>query len=99
MEDGIGQARLTGAEELAGPADLEIDFGEDEAGIVLFHGLETGGIRVRWNGCKKETVALVVAAADTAAELVELGETEALGALDHDDRGIGDVDTHFDDGG
>ena len=30
---------------------------------------------------------------------MELGEAEPFGALDHYHRGIGDIDTHFDDGG
>ena len=36
------------------------------------------------------------AAADAPAQLVQLGQAEALGALDHHQRGIGDVDADLD---
>ena len=41
----------------------------------------------------------MVTAADASPELVELGEAEALGAFDHHDGGVGDIDADFDDGG
>ena len=37
-----------------------------------------------------------LAAADPAAQLVELGEAEALGVLDDHQRGVGDVDADLD---
>ena len=40
-----------------------------------------------------------VPAADTAAELVEIGEAEVVGAVDEDGVGVRDVDAVFDDGG
>ncbi len=36
------------------------------------------------------------APADPAAQLMELGETEALGMLDDHDGGLGHVDAHLD---
>ena len=39
------------------------------------------------------------AAAHSAAKLMELGEPEPVGVLNHHDRGIGDVQPHFDDRG
>jgi hypothetical protein len=42
-------------------------------------------------------VGLVVRATDAAAQLVQLGETELVGALDDDRVGIGDVDARLDD--
>ena len=38
------------------------------------------------------------AAPDAAAQLVQLGQPEAIGVLDHDDRGVGDVDADLDHG-
>ena len=35
-------------------------------------------------------------AADPAPQLVQLGQAEALGVLDHHDRGVRDVDAHLD---
>ena len=41
----------------------------------------------------------MLASADAATELMELGETEALGFFDEDDSGVGDIDADFDDRG
>ena len=38
-------------------------------------------------------------AADAAAELIEIGQAEAVGAVDEDGVGVGDVDAGLDDGG
>jgi hypothetical protein len=48
---------------------------------------------------EEDAVGLFGAAADAAAELVELGEAEAVGVFDDHDGGVGDVDADFDDGG
>ena len=104
VADGVGAAErhgagLTETEDIAGAADLGVFFGEfeavgglDECGesIGSFGGLGVG---------EEEAVALVGAAADASAELVELGDAEAFGLLDDHDGGIGHVDTDFDDGG
>ena len=42
---------------------------------------------------------LLVAAADTSAQLVELREPEIVGVFHNQRIGVGDVDTGFDDGG
>ena len=47
----------------------------------------------------QDAVALVGAAADASAQLVQLREAEALGVLDDHDGGVGNVDADFDDGG
>jgi hypothetical protein len=44
-------------------------------------------------------VGLVVGAPDPAAQLVQLGQAEAVGAVDDDGVGGGDVDAGLDDGG
>ena len=46
----------------------------------------------------ENAVAFGGAAADAAAQLVQLRQTEALGMFDHHDRGIGHVNADFDDG-
>ena len=48
---------------------------------------------------QEQADALALAAPDAAAQLVELGEAEALGALDDHQRGVGHVDADLDDGG
>ena len=50
-------------------------------------------------GCEQVGVGLVVAAADTPTKLVQLCQSEFVGAVDDDGVGVGDVDAGFDDGG
>ena len=96
----LGQAGLAGAEELAGAALLEVEFGEFEAVLRGDHGVEAGfGLLGDAVAGHEDAVALGGAAADASAELVELGEAEALGVVDDHDGGVGDVDADLDDGG
>ena len=48
--------------------------------------------------CRAEGRSKPRAAPDAAAQLVQLGESEALGVLDHHDGGVRHVDADFDDG-
>lgn len=101
---GVGAAERHGAglaesEDIAGAADLSVFFGEFEAIGGLDECSEAvGGVGGLGIG-KEEAVALVGAAADASAELVELGDAEAFGLLDDHDGGIGHVDADFDDCG
>ena len=96
----FGQAGLAGAEEFAGAALLEVEFGEFEAVLGGDHGVEAGvGLVGDAVAGHEDAVAFGGAAADAAAELVELREAEALGVVDDHDGGVGDVDADFDDGG
>ncbi len=98
-EDEVGEAALGGAEEVAGAAEEEVGFGDGEAvggGGEGVEALEGWGI---FAGGGEDAEAFVWAAADAAAELVELGEAEAFGFEDDHDGGVGDVDADFDDAG
>ncbi len=95
----VGEAALTGAEEVAGAAELEVDFGEFEAIVMLFDGFEALGGVFGGRFGEEEAEALVGAASDASAELVKLGEAEAVGGFDHHHGGVGDVYADFDDGG
>ncbi len=96
----LGEAGLFGAEELAGTALLEVEFGEGEAVLGLDHGVEAEfGFGGDGGGVEQDAEALCGATADAAAELVELGEAEAVGVFDDHEGGVGDVDADFDDGG
>ena len=94
-----GHAALPGAEEVAGAAEFQVYFSEFEAVVVLFDGLEAFAGVVRGRFGKEEAIALVGAASDASAELVKLGEAEAVGGFDHHDGGVGHVDADFDDRG
>src|SRR3989338_10471963 len=48
---------------------------------------------------KEETMALMIATSHTAAELMQLRKAEAFRSFDADDRGIGHIDPHFNNGG
>lgn len=95
----VGDAALFEAEDFAGAAEFEVDFGEGEAAVVFFHCFEAGGFFGVFGGREEEAVGFVGASTDAAAELVELGEAEAFGAFDEHDCGVGDIDADFDDGG
>ena len=88
----LGQAVLPRAEEVAGPAQAQVLLGYFEAVVYVRHGrkplLRLGVFRVR----DEDAVALVPAAADAPAQLVELAQAEALGVLDYHQRRVRDVD-------
>ena len=91
---------MPGAEELAGAALLEVELGEREAILSLDHGVEAEvGFGGDGGAGDEDAEALGGAAADASAELVELGEAEAIGVFDDHDGGVGYVDANFDDGG
>ena len=78
--------------------------GEDEAGAQVL-GVGDGfqallGVRGHLTArrCQQVGVGLVVAATDAAAQLVQLGQAELVGALDEDGVGAGHVDAGLDDG-
>ena len=79
------------AQHLAGAADLEVVHREVEAGAELLHHLDRfeALLRLRRDvaflGRRQQVgVGLVVRAADAAAQLVQLREAEAVGAVDDD---------------
>ena len=82
------------------PRSAQVLLGDDEAVLGGAHGLEpgAGGLAER-RVVEQQAGRAGGAAADAAAQLVELGEAEGLGALDHHDRGVGDVDADLDHGG
>ena len=98
-------AALVGAEEVAGAADFEVAHGNAEA-RAEFVGLEDG-VDALAGGIgdfvvireQQVGVGAVVAAPDTAAQLVELGEAETVGAVDDDGVDVGHVEAGLDDGG
>lgn len=102
--DRLDLPALAVAEQLAGAADLQVVGGEDEAGAQVL-GVGDGfqaflGVRGHLSArrCQQVGVGLVVAATDAAAQLVQLGQAELVGALDEDGVGAGHVDAGLDDG-
>ena len=96
----VGQAALPGAQQLAGAAQAQILLGDAEAVLGLAHDGEPrlGGLAERL-GVEQQAGRLGGAAADAAAQLVELGEAEALGVLDHHHGRGRHVDADLDHGG
>src|SRR5579863_2544905 len=96
----VGQAGLTGAEEFSGAAEFEIEFGDLKTVIRLHHGVETAlAFFGDFAAGHQDAERFCGPAADAAAELVKLGQTEALGVLDHHYGCVGHVDANFYDGG
>ena len=95
----LGEAVLAGTEELAGAALAEIGLGDLEAVGGLGHDLEPlGGLLAATVG-DQDAEAVLAAAANAPAELVELGGAEAVGVLDDHDRRVGHVHADLDHGG
>ena len=84
-----GRARLARAEHLAAAAQPQVLLGDAEAVLGLAHDAEAvAGDGAERRLVEEEADRRPVAPADAAAELVELGEAEALGVLDHHDRRV-----------
>ena len=102
--DVVNLAALVFAEHLAGAADLQVVHGQEEARPQLLHrldGIQTPlslGRRLGFLVRQQIGVGLVVRAADPAAQLVQLGQAEAVGAVDDDGIGMRVVDACFDNG-
>ena len=93
-----GEAGLAGAEHLALAAQAQILLGDAEAVLGLAHHLEA---RLRRRPerplVEQEAGRGALAAADAAAQLVQLGKPEALGVLDHHHGRLRHVDADLDD--
>src|SRR6266851_5473748 len=102
--DGFDVTVLLAAEHVAGAAQLEVESGDAESGAQfaeLFHGGEALAGDVGERGVRRNEkigVSALSGAADAAAQLVKLGQTEAVGAVDQNGVGAGDVQTVFDNG-
>ena len=94
MTQGKG-ARLAGTDEVPHAAFLQVQLGDAEPVIGRGKGLEP---LVPGPAGQEDAVALGLPPADPAPQLVELGQPEPLGMLDHHDARVGDVDPHLDDG-
>jgi hypothetical protein len=104
VADDVGDAQLEdaalfGAVELAGAAELEVFFGDLEAIGGAGEDFEALAALVGFGIGEEDAVGLVLAATDASAELVELGEAEALRIFDDHAAGVGDIDADFDDDG
>src|SRR6185436_1070534 len=77
-----GEAVLASAKEVAGAAELEVDFGEAEAVGRFGEGVESFGPVVGLGDGEDAGEAGGAAAADAAAKLVELGEAKAFPSFD-----------------
>src|SRR5207244_970394 len=94
----LGNAALTSAEIVAWAADAKVRLGELEAIVRVLEDLEALARGVGGILREEEAEALVGAAADTAAELMQLGEAEAVGAFDDHDGCVRDIDPNLNDG-
>ncbi len=95
----LGQAALPRAQNLARAAEPQILLRDAEAVLGLAHDGEPRPRRLpKGRGIEQKAGGRLVAAADAAAKLVELGEAETLGMLDHHHRRIGHIDADLDHG-
>src|SRR5207248_395666 len=96
---------LGGAENAPRTANLEIAHGDAKTGAeraVLFDGVDPFARRAnRHHFARQEqiSVSFVLGAADPAAQLIEIRQTKAVGAVDDDGVRIRNVQTALDDSG
>ncbi len=88
---------LTAAEDFAGAAQLQVGLRDLEAVGGRAHRFEPAfrGVRQRYL-VHQHALAGSGAAADAAAQLVQLRQAETLGVFDDHDAGVGHVDADFD---
>ena len=96
-------AALLAAEQVAGAADLEVERGDAEAAAEIAELLDRRS-RLRATGDsdffrRNQQIGIrrPIAAADAAAQLIELRQAVAIGAIDDDRVGVGDVEAVLDD--
>ncbi len=94
-----GQAALLQAQGIAAAAQLQVLLGDQEAVVGVAQHVEPAlaGVGKR-RVIEQDAGALARAPSDPASQLVQLGEAEPLGLLDHHDRGVGHVDADLDHG-
>ena len=102
--DGVNLSALGSTEEIAGASDFHIPHGDTEAGAE-FRGFEDGldALFRRFGdalvaGDEEVGVGAMLTPADATAELVELGQAEAVGAVDDDGVDVGHIQAGLDDG-
>src|SRR6202022_3184048 len=92
-----GHSSLTCAEEFSRAAKLEVEFGDLESVVGANQGIQPAlSVFRNLSPGHEDAIGLGGAPADASAQLVKLGETEALCVLDHHNRGIGHIDSDFD---
>ncbi len=90
-------AALAHAEHLAGAAQPQILFGDDEAVVGLAQGLQPRFRRVAQRRLiNQQAGGFGAAAADAPTQLVQLRQAEAFGMLHHHDGRLRDIHAHFD---
>ena len=89
---------MADAGELAAAAGIKVFLSECEAVVDTCEGFEAGESLFVFAVSDGVAVGLVFTAYDSAAELVQLGKSEAFGVQDGDDGGVGDVHPDFHDG-
>ncbi len=102
LRDGkkAGVAGLTRSEKFAGTALLEVALGDFKSVRRSNHGFDSlAALASYLLAGHEDTGRLFLAATDSAAELVELREAEAVGVFDDHGGGVGDVHADFDDRG
>src|SRR5688572_8293261 len=102
--DRRNMARLLFSEEVAGASDFHVRRSDAEAGAQLgklLYGREALlGVftQLPLIGDEKISVGLVAASSDSSAQLIQLRETEHVGAIDEDGVGVGHVDARLNNG-
>ena len=96
---------LFGAEDIASAADFEVAHGDAESGAEVGILADRGDTLARFTRAhhvarqEKISVSFVIGASDASAQLVKVGQAEAVGAVDDDGVGVGNIEAAFNDRG
>ncbi len=102
---GVDLPALLTTQQIAGAADLEVERGDAEAAAEVAELLDRRQALLRhrrqrlFGRDEHVGVGRTIAAADTSAQLIELRQAVAVGAVDHDGVGVRDVEAVFHDRG
>ena len=93
-------SKSPGPRSFRSAAQLQVGLGNTETVVRLAHDVDAfAGVFRQFVVSDEDAIALVGAASHSASELMQLGESEALGFEDNHHGGIRYVVTHFYDGG
>ena len=84
-------------EDIALAAQGQIEGGQLEAVVGALHGRQARERLLALGSGDEEHLGRLLTAAHAPAQLVQLGESEAVGVLDDHDRGVGNIHAHLDD--
>lgn len=105
VADGVNMAALSDTKEIAGTADFQVAQSDTKAGAklgIFLYGHESfGGCGIDGSLRRQKHISIgaIFISSDTAAKLMQFGQTKPVGVVNNDSVGVWYVQAGFDDGG